>query len=108
MSCPLFVSGEVEVNIGIVKDVGKIDAFAPGAKIIHIDIDPSAISKNVVVDVPIVGDAKEVLQELLKIVEPPDTKDWLRQIEKWKKDFPLRYKDDGKLKPSMLWKKFTR
>lgn len=84
---------------------GKIEAFAPHAKIIHIDIDPSAISKNVEVDVPIVGDAKQVLQELIKIVEPPDTKDWLRQIEKWKRDFPLRYKKDGKLKPQYVVEK---
>jgi acetolactate synthase-1/2/3 large subunit len=84
---------------------GKIEAFAPHAKIIHIDIDPSAINKNVEVDVPIVGDAKQVLQELIKIVEPPDTKDWLKQIEKWKRDFPLRYKKDGKLKPQYVVEK---
>ncbi len=84
---------------------GKISAFAPYAKIIHIDIDPSAISKNVTVDIPIVGDAKQVLRELLKIVEPPDTKEWLKQIQKWKKEFPLKYKNNGKLKPQYVVQK---
>ena len=84
---------------------GKINAFAPGAKIIHIDIDPSAISKNVVVDIPIVGDAKDVLKELLKIIKAPDTGDWLKQIKAWKKNFPLRYKNTGKLKPQYVIEK---
>lgn len=84
---------------------GKIEAFAPQAKIIHIDIDPSAISKNVVVHIPIVGDAKSVLQELTKIVKIPETKDWLAQISKWKKDFPLKYNKDGKLKPQYVVEK---
>ncbi len=84
---------------------GKISAFAPQAKIIHVDIDPSAISKNVVVDIPIVGDAREVLRELLKIVEPPEVEEWLKQIKKWKKEFPLKYKNNGRLKPQYVVQK---
>jgi len=72
---------------------GKIEAFAPKAKIIHIDIDPSAISKNVDVDIPIVGDAKNILVELNKVVKKPSVSEWIKQIKSWKKDFPLRYKD---------------
>jgi len=75
---------------------GDLTKFAPKAKIIHIDVDPSAISKNVKVDVPIVGDVKQVLTELNKLVEPVDTKEWFAQIEVWKKESPLRYHDDGK------------
>lgn len=75
---------------------GDLKKFAPHAKIIHMDVDPSAISKNVKVDVPIVGDVKQILQELNKIVIPADTKEWLELVEKWKKESPLRYKDDGK------------
>ncbi len=74
---------------------GDLKKFAPHAKIIHIDVDPSAISKNVKVDIPIVGDVRHVLQELNKIVEPADTKEWLQLIEQWKKESPLRYRDEG-------------
>lgn len=75
---------------------GKLDEFAPNAKIIHIDIDPSSIGKNVQVDVPIVGDVKEVLKELLKIVKKPQTELWLKQVEEWKEKHPLVYKQDEK------------
>ena len=74
---------------------GDLKKFSPHSKIIHMDVDPSAIAKNVKVDVPIVGDVKHVLQELNKIVKAPDTKAWLADIEQWKKDSPLRYKDDS-------------
>ena len=82
---------------------GRLDAFAPNAKIIHIDIDPSSISKNVAVHIPIVGDAKNILIELLKeIKKVPNTNDWLKTVESWKKKYPLAYKDDGKLKPQFV------
>ncbi|HAJ57707.1 MAG TPA: biosynthetic-type acetolactate synthase large subunit [Candidatus Omnitrophica bacterium] len=85
---------------------GRIDAFAPGAKIIHIDIDPTSISKNIRVDVPIVGDAKEVLRDLIGYIKKsPDTKMWLGQIEKWRKEFPLSYKHDDKLRPQFVIEK---
>lgn len=71
---------------------GKVEAFAPDAKKIHIDIDPSAISKNVQVDVPIVGDVKRVLRKLIELVEPSDTNDWLQTIQQWKREHPLRYR----------------
>ena len=72
---------------------GTLDTFAPHAKIIHIDIDPSAISKNVNVHIPVVGDAKNILTKLNKIVEPGDTKEWIETITKWKTEYPLYYKD---------------
>jgi len=82
---------------------GRLDAFAPYAKIIHIDIDPSSISKNVHVHVPIVGDAKNILADLLKEIKKlPDTSDWLKVVEGWKKKYPLQYKDSGKLKPQYV------
>lgn len=85
---------------------GRIDAFAPHAKIIHIDIDPTSISKNIRVDVPIVGDAKEVLRDLIShIRKSPDTKDWLAQIAKWRKEFPLTYKKDERLRPQYVIEK---
>ena len=82
---------------------GRLDAFAPSAKIIHIDIDPASISKNVKVDVPIVGDAKNVLGQLLEEVDKvPDTEEWFKTIEAWKKRHPLTYKDEGKIKPQYV------
>jgi acetolactate synthase-1/2/3 large subunit len=85
---------------------GRIDAFAPHAKIIHIDIDPTSISKNIRVDVPIVGDAKEVLRDLVRYIrKAPDTKEWLAQIEKWRKEFPLTYKQDERLRPQYIIEK---
>ena len=77
---------------------GKVDAFAAEAQKIHIDIDPSAISKNVPVDVPIVGDIKHVLRHLLQYVKPLDTLDWIKTIDQWKLEHPLRYRHDDKLR----------
>jgi len=80
---------------------GKISAFAPNAKIIHIDIDPAEISKNVRVDIPIVGDAKNVLKSLIKYVkvEQAKTDAWIKKIDTWKKEYPLTYKKDNFFAP---------
>jgi len=73
---------------------GRLDKFAPYAKVIHIDIDPTSISKNVKVDIPIVGDAKNVLGQLIEDIKKlPDVSGWLKTIESWKKKYPLKYKD---------------
>lgn len=81
---------------------GKLDTFAPHAKIIHIDIDPSSVSKNVHVDIPIVGDAKNVLTALNKIVEVPNTEKWHEQINGWKKKYPLCYKEGDGIMPQYV------
>lgn len=82
---------------------GKLDAFAPNARIIHIDIDPSSISKNVKVDIPIVGDVRNVLGQVLEeIKKSSDTADWLKEVEALKKKFPLRYKGKEKLSPQYI------
>ena len=70
--------------------LGKMGAFAPNAKVIHMDIDPAEIGKNRSVDIPIVGDIKHILNDLnplLKKNKQPDRKKWFAQIDKWKKDF---------------------
>jgi len=59
---------------------GKIATFAPNAKVVHIDIDPASISKNVRVDIPVVGDAKEILTELVKEVQYNERKEWFDKI----------------------------
>lgn len=81
---------------------GKLDAFAPHAKIIHIDIDPSSVSKNIDVDIPVVGDCKKVLAALNKIVEAPDTQQWCKQIAEWKQKYPLQYKEGAKISPQYV------
>jgi len=82
---------------------GRLDTFAPKAKIIHIDIDPASISKNVEVDVPIVGDAKNVLGQLLQeLKKVPQASEWLKTVEEWKRKHPLKYKDEGKVKPQYV------
>ncbi len=83
---------------------GRLDAFAPEAKIIHIDIDPTSISKNIKVDVPIVGDAKNILGQLIeeiKVSKLSDLSKWHKKIKDWKKEHPLVYnkKNSGKIKP---------
>ena len=85
---------------------GKLEAFAPHAKYVHVDVDPAEISKNVPADVPIVGDAKRVLAALLvelkKLELSPDRHlPWMEQVEKWKRDHPLviRESEDGEIMP---------
>ncbi len=74
---------------------GKVDEWVPSAKIIHIDVDPAEIGKVLAADVPIVGDVKAVLTELLKLVEPAQHPDWHTRVSQWKQDFPLHYPADG-------------
>jgi len=85
---------------------GKLEAFAPEARFVHIDVDPAEISKNVAVDVPIVGDARRVLAALLvevrKLDLSPDRHlQWMHQVEAWKRDHPLviRESADGEIMP---------
>ena len=79
----------------------KIDSFAPQVEhIIHIDIDPAEIGKNVVPTLPIVGDAKQVLGEIAKLLEPKRLDSWITQIDRWKEEHPLRYRrNTGILQP---------
>jgi len=84
---------------------GKVEAFAPDANIAHIDIDPSTIRKNVKVDIPVVGDVKMVLNELLQLVKPRKHTDWLNKIRQWKVKYPLKYHQNGKIKPQYVVEK---
>jgi len=82
---------------------GKIETFAPNAAIIHIDIDPAEIGKNKAVDVPIVGDVKAVLQTLLQRMQRRgDTARWITRINTWRAQYPLRYRDDDRLRPQYV------
>jgi len=73
----------------------KVSGFAPHAHIIHIDIDPAEIGKNVRVDIPIVGDAKAVIGELTKLVDKTKHTDWIRKLDEWRKEHPSLIIRDG-------------
>jgi len=89
---------------------GKIDEFAPYAKIVHIDIDPTSISKNIQVDIPIVGDIKHVLKEMLDAIKgvtarsrKTATAEWRGEVDGWSKNHQLSYKKGGKkIKPQYV------
>lgn len=81
---------------------GDLNEFAPHAKIVHIDIDTAAISRNVVVDVPIVADAKLALEKLNEWAEPKKTKQWFEEIRAWDKENPLEMRRDKGMTPQMI------
>ncbi|RLI78524.1 acetolactate synthase large subunit [Archaeoglobales archaeon] len=88
------------------RTTGRVSDFAPYAKIIHIDIDPAEIGKNVRVDVPIVGDAKLVLKELVNHVQYKQRKEWEDKVNDWRRSYPLRYiKEKDKIKPQFVIEK---
>ena len=84
-------NADVIIAIGMRFDdraTSEVNTFAPNAKIIHIDIDPAEIGKNVAVDVPIVGDVKAVLTPLIKLINPTQHGDWLHQLDVWRREHP--------------------
>ena len=103
------------IGIGVRFDdrvTGKVSTFAPNAKIIHVDIDPTSIKKNIPVTVPIVGDCKAALMGLNRLLDEEKVKftkksrkSWLDQIEKWKSTAPLRYEQKDVIKPQYVIEK---
>ncbi|NLX90224.1 MAG: biosynthetic-type acetolactate synthase large subunit [Firmicutes bacterium] len=89
---------------------GKIEHFAPHAEIIHIDIDPAEIGKNIVAHIPIVGDIRMVLKEMLKRFRKGETEEWCRKVKEWKNSHPLRYKQEesGPIKPQFVIEELNR
>ena len=82
---------------------GDLNEFAPNAKIVHIDIDTAAISRNVVVDVPIVADARLALEKLNEWAEPKHTKRWMEEIRGWERENPLEMRRDRGMTPQMIF-----
>lgn len=74
---------------------GKIEQFATHATIIHVDIDSASISRNIVVDIPIVADAKQAITALIEKAHPLDIEEWREQITEWKKQHPISMKEEG-------------
>lgn len=86
MACDLLIAVGARFDDRI---TGKIAAFAPRAKIIHIDIDPTSVAKNVRVDLPVIGSAKNILGQMLPKLEPRRRAEWFEQIRAWKESSPL-------------------
>ncbi|MBN2352611.1 MAG: biosynthetic-type acetolactate synthase large subunit [Spirochaetales bacterium] len=87
---------------------GKLESFAPHATIIHADIDPSAIARNVPVEIPIVGDAALVLEDLLPFAKPPSIDPWVKLVSGWKEEHPVvPEKSRGRLSPGVVVKKIS-
>lgn len=105
-----FAIGEADLIIAVGarfddRVTGELDLYAPKAKIIHIDIDPAEIGKNVNVDIPIVGDVKKVLKELIPHIHEKESGDWQQRILELKRNYPLEYHDDEEsdvIKPQYL------
>jgi len=115
--CANMSSAECDLLIGIGvrfddRVTGKTSTFASKAKIVHIDIDPTSISKNIPVDTPVVGDCKITLEKLIKLLEDEQQKDikvhhkpWLDQITEWKTTRPLSYIQKDIIKPQFVIEK---
>jgi len=99
-------NADVIIAIGMRFDdraTGVVSAFAPQARVIHIDIDPAEIGKNVRVDVPIVGDAKNILGALNKQIVPRDHIDWFNQLDLWRQEHPaIEIRDSEGLLPQYV------
>lgn len=88
---------------------GKLETFAPNAKIIHIDIDPAEIGKNKRPDVPIVGDVKNVLTDLIPKIKERKREEWVSKVKKWKEEYPLTYKkSESEIKPQEVIETISR
>jgi len=81
---------------------GDLNEFAPKAQIVHIDIDTASISRNVVVDVPVVSDAKLALEKLAEWAEPKKHKAWIEEIKAWEEENPLEMRRDKGLSPQII------
>ena len=108
-ACDLLISVGVRFDDRV---TGKVGTFAPHAKIIHIDIDPTSIRKNIMVTVPIVADCKATLTELNRLmdaegltIDAASNKRWLDQIAEWKSTFPLAYEQKDIIKPQYVIEK---
>lgn len=84
--------------------IGNPKAFARDAKILHIDIDPAEINKNIVVNADVIGDVREVLMALNRLLEPCEHTDWKREVEEAKERFPLTYDQSGLSGPYLVEK----
>jgi acetolactate synthase-1/2/3 large subunit len=82
--------------------ISNVKRFAPNAKIMHIDIDPAEIGKNIVVHYPLIGNIKKILEKITEKVNEREYNEWNKKIDEWKKLYPLKSQTRGQLKPSYI------
>ncbi len=87
---------------------GDLEEFAPNAKIVHIDIATASISRNVVVDVPVVSDAKLALETMMDWVKPKNTSKWIAKIAQWEQENPLGMRRDKGISPQMIMEEINK
>lgn len=95
----LFIAIGARFSDRVISDVKR---FAPKAEIMHIDIDPAEIGKNIAVHYPLVGNIKEILRGITERVEVRDKTNWNKRIDEWKMQYPLKYEKEGSLKPHYI------
>ncbi len=82
--------------------ISKVSEFAPNAQILHIDVDPAEIGKNLPIYHSIIGDAKEIIRRLMSMFDQMNHSEWLDEIKKWKEDFHFNYQEDHTLRPQFI------
>lgn len=105
--CDLFIAIGARFSDRVVSNVKH---FTPNAEILHIDIDPAEINKNILTDHHIIGDVKIVLGKLNKMIENEelqDKSDWVTEINQWKKSYPVSYNNNGDLKPQYIMQRIA-
>ena len=103
--CDVLFSIGTRFNDGI---TGDLEEFAPNAKIVHIDIATASISRNVVVDVPVVSDAKLALETMMDWVKPKNTSKWIAKIAQWEQENPLGMRRDKGISPQMIMEEINK
>lgn len=101
-NCDLLIAIGARFSDRVISDSKR---FARNAKIIHIDIDPAEIGKQVLTHMELIGDAKQVLTELLKRIEPKSNSEWHNMIQRWKAEFPQQDSDGAGLNPQFIMEK---
>ncbi len=102
--CDLFIALGARFSDRVATNFNK---FAPNAKVLHIDIDPAEIDKNIMTVQSVIGDAAEVIKRLNKRLKPVERKEWLAVAQKYKEDYPLMYDHDGTLKPQYIMERIN-
>ena len=95
----LFIAIGARFSDRVISDVEK---FAPNAKIMHIDVDPAEIGKNIVVHYPLIGNIKKIVQKLNEKIDSREYSEWNKKVDQWKKEYPLKFNTEGQLKPNYI------
>lgn len=102
--CDLFIAVGARFSDRVATNFAK---FAPNAKVLHIDIDPAEINKNIMTVQSVIGDAGEVVKRLTDRLEPQDRSEWMQTVNEYKEKYPLKYDNDGTLKPQYIMERIN-